>query len=131
MIRNLKSKLKAMSSGSHLLDRKDTGTATDYVEVSRKGEHGSSAADWKTRHSFNGQIIESTSGAFVLKHSIYEMTSSFGHIVFGLADLDLSDSSWWTRTGNGFKPHDIVFDAETPGRWNRHICVFGWIGLYN
>ena len=117
MIRNLKSKLKAMSSGSHLLDRKDTGTATDYVEVSRKGEHGSSAADWKTRHSFNGQIIESTSGAFVLKRSIYEMTSSFGHIVFsGLADLDLSDSSWWTRTGNGFKPHDIVFfDAETTG----------------
>ena len=131
MIRNLKSKLKAMSSSSPLhsqdlesiaspinessLSLIDTGNL-EYIEVVRRGRVAQKD-DLRARGDFGGKVIEGSEGAFVRKRTIYGMGSSYGKVDLSqLPALDFSKSSWWTRLDANFNIHNIVFlDTETTG----------------
>lgn len=131
MIRNLKSKLKAMSSSSPLhsqdlesiaspinessLSLIDTGNL-EYIEVVRRGRVAPKD-DLRARGDFGGKVIEGSEGAFVRKRTIYGMGSSYGKVDLSqLPALDFSKSSWWTRLDANFNIHNIVFlDTETTG----------------
>jgi len=117
MIRNLKNKLKEMSSGSHSLKQADNYTSDDFIEIYRNQQKSSSADTWKTTHDFSGQIIESADHLFVKKRIIYGINRCFGRVNFSeLTDLEFTDSLWWTRLHAACKISEMVFlDAETTG----------------
>ena len=136
MIRNLKSKLKAMSSSSPLHNqdlsssaviKNDACIGVDHfnpetpehfepIEVNRGNEIGVIGST-EARGALGGQIIETPDGCFVRKRFIYELDTTYGNInLLGLPASDFSDSEWWTRLEQSFHPKDIVFlDTETTG----------------
>jgi uncharacterized protein YprB with RNaseH-like and TPR domain len=131
VIRNLKSKLKVMSSSSPLHSQNNELTSSpinesgstlldtenlEYIEVVRRGSI-SHANDMRARGDFGGKVIEGPDGAFVRKRTIYGEDSTYGKIEFSrLFASDYTNSNWWTRLDKNFNIQDIVFlDTETTG----------------
>ena len=113
MIPNLKSKLKAMSSGPP----SDNQSASESNHIITESPVVTPDIEKAARGEFDGQIIHGQGGCYVRKRTFYGTDAYYGSI--GLSQLshwDFSNSQWWTRLGEGFSSEDIVFlDTETTG----------------
>ncbi|WZL78395.1 ribonuclease H-like domain-containing protein [Eubacteriales bacterium mix99] len=130
MIANLKSKLRAMKSGSHPgkpETARDTGTtvrSAGMESMSNLGRSGNPGRECSPspgicpdRGSLGGTVVSGPDGEFVRKRTIYGYEENYGRIpLFDLRNAVFTDSFWWTRLDRDLCPKDIVFlDTETTG----------------
>lgn len=125
MIANLKSKLKAMSSSSHL-NKDNSPSSSNMAENTNQ-----SLVKNLKKGSFEENVIRTAEGEYVRFRTVYGFEQNYGRVK--LSDLltsSFDDCQWWTRLEKRFRPKDIIFlDTETTGLSGGTGTVAFLIGL--